>query len=46
MKVVVQEMGEMEIDILPDANPIKKIPYKWAHKYNYIVKKDIYNMLK
>ena len=38
-------MGEMKIDIKPDARPIKKIPYKLAHKYKEIVKKEIKNML-
>lgn len=36
----------MKIDLLPDAKPIKKRPYKLAHKYKDIVKKEIYNMLK
>ena len=34
-------MGEMKIDIKPEAKPIKKRPYKLAHKYNEIVKKEI-----
>ena len=38
-------MGEMKIDIKPDVQPVKKIPYKLAHKYKEIVKKDIDNML-
>ena len=38
-------MGEMKIDIKPDARPIKKRPYKLAHKYKEIVKKEIDNML-
>ena len=35
----------MKIDIKPDARPIKKRPYKLAHKYKEIVKKEIDNML-
>ena len=38
-------MGEMKIDIKPDARLINKRPYKLAHKYNEIVKKEINNML-
>ena len=38
-------MGEMKIDTKPDVRPIKKIPYKLAHKYKEIVKKEINNML-
>ena len=33
LKGLVVEMGEMKIDIKPDARPVKKIPYKMAHKY-------------
>ena len=45
LKGLVQEMGEMKIDIKPDARPVKRIPYKLAHKYKEIVKKEIDNML-
>ena len=38
-------MGEMKIDLLPKAIPIKKIPHKLAHKYKEIVKTKIDNML-
>ena len=38
-------MGEIKIDIKPDVWPMKKIPYKLAHKYKEIVKKEIDNML-
>ena len=38
-------MGEMKIDLLPEATPIKKRPYKLAHKYKEIVKIEIENML-
>ena len=38
-------MGEMKIDIKPDVRPVKKRPYKLAHKYKEIVKKEIGNML-
>ena len=44
-KGLVHEMGEMKIDIKPDARPVKKRPYKLAHKYKEIVKKEIDNML-
>ena len=45
LKGLVQEMGEMRIEIKPDARLIKKRPYKLAHKYKEIVKKEIDNML-
>ena len=45
LKGLVHEMGEMKIDIKPDVRPIKKRPYKLAHKYKEIVKKEIDNML-
>ena len=38
-------MGDMKIDLLPEATPIKKRPYKLAHKYKEIVKSEIDNML-
>jgi hypothetical protein len=38
-------MGEMKIDLLLEATPIKKIPYNLAHKYKEIVKIEIDNML-
>ena len=38
-------MGKMKIDIKPDAQLVKKRPYKLAHKYKEIVKKDMDNML-
>ena len=38
-------MGEMNIGIKPDTRPVKKRPYKLAHKYKEIVKKEINNML-
>ena len=38
-------MGEMKIEIKIDARPVKKRPYKLAHKYKEIVKKEIDNML-
>ena len=38
-------MGEIKIDIKPDAWPIKKRPYKSAHEYKDIIKKEIDNML-
>ena len=45
LKGLVEEMGEMKIDLLPDATPVKKRPYKLAHKYKEIVKTKIDNML-
>ena len=38
-------MGKMKIELLTDAKPIKKRPYKLAYKYKYIDKKKIDNML-
>ena len=38
-------MGEMKIDIKIDVRQVKKRPYKLAHKYKEIVKKEIDNML-
>ena len=35
----------MKIDIKPKEKPINKIPYKLAHKYKEIVKKEIDSML-
>ena len=45
MKGLVEEMGEMKIDLLPEATLVKKRPYKLAHKYKEIVKTKIDNML-
>lgn len=38
-------MREMKIDLLPEAIPVKKRPYKLEHKYKEIVKTEIDNML-
>ena len=38
-------MGEMKIDTKHDVQPVKKRPYKLAHKYKEIVKNEIDNML-
>lgn len=46
MKGLVQEMGEMKINILPDAKLVKKKTCKLAHKYKDIAKTKIDNMLK
>ena len=35
----------MKIDTKPDVRPMKKIPYKLAHKHKEIVKKEIDNIL-
>jgi len=32
LKELVKEMGEIKIDLIQGAKPIKKIPYKLAHK--------------
>ena len=45
LKGFVHEMGEMKIDTKPNVRPVKKRPYKLAHKYKEIVKKEIDNML-
>ena len=45
LKGLVKEMGEMKIDLLPEAILVKKRPYKLAHKYKEIVKTKIDNML-
>lgn len=37
LKGLVEEMGEMKIELIPRAKPIKKQPYKLAHKYKPIV---------
>ena len=39
-------MGEMKIELLPNVKPVKKRPYKLAHKYKDIVKNEIENMIK
>ena len=38
-------MGKMKIDIKTKSRLVKKRPYKLAHKYKEIVKKEINNML-
>ena len=45
LKGLVEEMGEMKIDLLPEVIPIKKGPYKLAQKYKELVKIEIDNML-
>ena len=45
LKDLVEEMGEMKIDLLPEAILVKKRPYKLAHKYKEIVKTEIDNMV-
>ena len=35
----------MKIGLLPEATPIKKRPYKLAHKYKEVVKTEIDSML-
>ena len=46
LKGLVEEMGEMKIDLLPKATPMKKRSYKLANKYKEIVKTEIDNMLR
>lgn len=36
LKGLVKQMGEMKINLIPGENPIKKRPYKLAHKYKPI----------
>lgn len=38
-------MGDMKIELLSNSKPVKKWPYKLVHKYKYISKKEIDNML-
>jgi hypothetical protein len=38
-------MGEMKIDLILGEKPIKKWPYKLAHKYKSIIQKEINGML-
>ena len=38
LKGLVQEMGEMKIDIKRNARPVRKIPYKLDKKYKEILK--------
>ena len=45
LKGLVQDMGEMKIDIKTYARTIKKILYNLAHKYKEIVKKEIDKIL-
>ena len=35
----------MKIELLSNSKPVKKWPYKLVHKYKYISKKEIDNML-
>lgn len=45
LKGLVKEIGYMKINLIPKAKPIKKRPYKLAHKYKHIVKTKFDNML-
>jgi hypothetical protein len=38
-------MGEMKIELILGEKPIKKNPYKLAHKYKPIIQKEIEGML-
>ena len=42
---LVQEMGEIKIEIKPNARVVKKCLYKLIHRYTEIVKKEIDNMI-
>jgi hypothetical protein len=44
MKGVVEKMGEMKIDLLSKSKPVKKRPYKLAHKYKDFVKTEMDNI--
>ena len=46
LKGLLQEMGQMKIELFPDTKLVKKRPYKLAHKYKEIVKTKIDNMVK
>jgi hypothetical protein len=37
LKGLVQEMGQMKIDLIPGSKPINKWPYKLSHKYKPVV---------
>jgi hypothetical protein len=39
LKGIVEEMGEMKIELIPRENPIKRWPYKLSHKYQLIIHK-------
>ena len=41
IKGLVQENGEMKIDMMPNAKPVKKCSYKFPHKKKDIVNKEI-----
>lgn len=45
LKGLVEEMGEMNIELIPGEKTIKKWSYKLAHKYKPIVQKEIKGML-
>jgi hypothetical protein len=45
MKGIVRELGEMNIPLKPDANPVKKIPYRINLVYKKKIKEDIDRML-
>ena len=45
LKGLVHEMGEMKINTKPDVRPVKKRPYKLAHKYKEIVKRKLITCL-
>lgn len=45
LKELVEEMGKMKIEFIPRAKPIKKWPYKLAHKYKLMIQKEIEWML-
>jgi hypothetical protein len=45
LKGLVEEIGEMKIKLILGAKPIKKRPYKLAHKYKLILQKEIEEIL-
>ena len=46
LKGLLQEMGEMKIELLPNAKLVNKRTYKIAHKYKDIIKTEIDRILK
>jgi hypothetical protein len=45
VKGLFKGMGETKIEMIPRTKPIKKIPYKLAHKYKEIVHEETKNIL-
>lgn len=45
MKGITRELGEMNIPLKPDVNPVKQRPYRFNPKYKEKVKEEIDKML-